>query len=419
MGKHVVFFHQNYPAQFGPITEFLVKNYDMTVSFFSEHLSKPVFPGIRHYRFKPDNREPLEPTYFFSRYFEQEARSMFGAYQSVQGANLGSADAFIGHVGFGNLMFLHVAYPEVPSIGFFEIFYTPFAPKETGRSQYPVPKENMLRVPLRNATQILELEYCTKGYSPTPFQRSTYPKAYQHKIDVIFDGVDTHLYQPGEVSGDSQLKRTWPSDAKIVTYVARGLEAFRGFDIFMETAYRICQKRSDVHFVIAGKPETCYGSEMITVKEPTFKDFVLKQRPFDLSRFHFLDWIPEPALVDLYRLSDCHVYWTVSHTLSWSFFQALSTGAMVVGSDTPPVRDVLVDGVNGRMVEQYNINAWVDTILEVLDNPQRYVSHRQAARGTILDNYSLEVCLPRLTEFYLSGAPASPRTDDADKVPVL
>ena len=69
-------------------------------------------------------------------------------------------------------------------------------------------KPNRIRIPLRNATQLIELEYCTKGYSPTPFQRSTYPKAYQHKLASLFDGIDTNFYSPGEPSDNSELKRT-------------------------------------------------------------------------------------------------------------------------------------------------------------------------------------------------------------------
>src|SRR5690606_16219772 len=132
------------------------------------------------------------------------------------------------------------------------------------------------------------------------FQKSTYPKAYQDKIEVLFDGIDTDFYCPGPVGEDTELNITWPKDVKIVTYVARGLEAMRGFDIFMEVAHQICQERDDVHFVIAGEARTCYGSEMLHIEEPTFKDYVLKQRDYDLSRFHFLGWISEPALRDLF-----------------------------------------------------------------------------------------------------------------------
>lgn len=400
MKKQLVFMHQTYPAQFGPITEFLLKHYDVDVTFFSQFASRKPLPGLRHIVYQPVKTQHEENPYFFSRHFEQETASMHGLYNALQQSKI-QPDVLIGHVAFGNMGLLHVEYPELPRIGFFELFYDPFGRTSENRPEYLAPKANRLRVPLRNATQLVELEYCTKGYSPTAFQRSTYPAAYRDKLSVLFDGINTNLYQPGPVPEHSELPVTWPKDAPIITYVSRGLEAMRGFDVFMEVAHRISQKHPDVHFVIAGNPKTHYGSEMISIKEKTFKDYVLKQRPFDLDRFHFLDWISEAALVDLYRLSACHFYWTVPFTLSWSLFQAMSTGCLVVGSNSAPVRDAIDNGVNGFLIEPYNIDAFVERMLAALDNPSAFRPLREAAREKMVQNFSFEVCLPRLAEFYL------------------
>lgn len=410
MKKQLVFMHQNYPAQFGPISQFLLQEYDVEVIFFSEFLAQKVQPGIRHYFYKPVSTDREDKPYFFARYFEQECASMHGVFNAIKQADI-KPDAFIGHVAFGNMGLLHVEYPNIPKIGFFELFYDPYGRHSDNRPEYPSQKPNRLRVPLRNATQLIELEYCTKGYSPTPFQKSTFPDSYQHKLSVIFDGIDVHQYQPGEVSFDSRLKKTWPADAKVVTYVSRGLEAMRGFDIFMEVAHKVSLKRPDVHFVIAGNPKTHYGSEMMTIKEPTFKDFVLKRFPYDLNRFHFLDWISESALVDLFRISDCHFYWTVPFTLSWSLFQAMSTGVIPLVSNSAPTRDIIFDGVTGFLVEPYDVDAIVDQMLSILDQPAKYKLIRESARQLMVENYSFEVCLPKLAKFYLEEVPSQKEHD--------
>lgn len=398
--RQIAFFHQNYPAQFGPIIQYLLKEDDVEIAFFSEYITKPLYKGLKHILFKPVATGNEKTPYFFSRYFEQECASMHGAYMALQAAKLDSLDLCVGHVAFGNMGLLHVEYPEIPKIGFFELFYDAYRDDAAMRFEYPVPKPNRLRVPLRNATQLVELHYCAKGYSPTPFQRSTYPVEFQHKLETLFDGIDVHLYQPGDISAASELTPTWPKDAPIITYVSRGLEAIRGFDIFMEVAHRVSLKHPDVHFVVAGNPKTHYGSEMIALQgESTFKDYVLKQRPYDLSRFHFLNWISEPALVDLFRLTRCHFYWTVPFTLSWSLFQAMSTGAFILGSNTAPVRDLVQDGVNGVLVEPRDLDAMEAVMLEALDNPRKFQPLQEAGRDTILDKYSFEVCLPKLAAF--------------------
>src|SRR5256885_5859147 len=125
MAKQLVFMHQTYPAQFGPISQFLLREYDVNIAFFSEHLGKAVQPGIQHHLYKPAKTGHEENPYFFSRYFEQEAASMHGLYNAIKRSKI-EPDVFIGHVAFGNMGLLHVEYREVPRIGFFELFYDPF-----------------------------------------------------------------------------------------------------------------------------------------------------------------------------------------------------------------------------------------------------------------------------------------------------
>lgn len=396
--------HQNYPAQFGPISKFLLKE-GIEVSFLSEFLTKPVKKGLTH-EFYDVRRPKRENDRFYTRPFEDDVASMLGIKTGVQKLKK-SPDVLVGHTGFGTLGLLHALYPDIPRIGFFEYFYDPFGNVSDSRLEYPAPIANKQRIPLKNATQLIELEYCTKGYSPTPFQKSTYPEAYQNKLSVLFDGIDTAFYSPGEVSINTDLKRTWPENAKIVTYVSRGLEAMRGFDVFMEVAWEICQKHDDVHFVIAGNPKTHYGSELNNIQQASFKEHVLQQKSYDLTRFHFLNWITPEALRDLYRISDCHFYWTAPFTLSWSFFQAMATQCTIVASNSLPVQDVLTHEINGLLVEPFEKQQWVESILGVIDSPCKYEYLGENARQLMIEQFSFEECLPRLADFLISSLDSS------------
>lgn len=407
MKRHIAFIHQNYPAQFGPISRFLAEECGVDVSFFSQYLTQPVHPRIRHFPYHPVTTGHEETPYFFARHFEESVASMHGVLNAVQQAKI-EPDVFIGHAAFGTLGLLHGAYPDIPKIGFFEYFYHQNPAMSDSRPEFPPPWPNWIRIPLRNAVQLTELEYCLRGYSPTPFQRSTYPQTYQPRIEVLFDGIDTSRYRPGEVSSMSPLKRTWPSQVPIVTYVSRGLEAMRGFDMFMRIAHEVSKRHPEVHFVIAGLDKTHYGSEALHLQGESFREYVLKQQPYDLSRFHFVGWLPEDALADLFRLSACHVYWTVPFTLSWSFFQAMASGVCMLASDTAPVRDVLKEGENGYRLPPYDIQAWVERILAILESPASTQSLRHAARQTAVSHYSLDVCLPKLADFLLAEKPSAP-----------
>ena len=108
--------------------------------------------------------------------------------------------------------------------------------------------QDLLKARARNAILLLDLNNCNAGYSPTQWQRQCFPAEYQHKLSVIFDGVDTTIWRPSPESSQRIASRlSIPPGQRIVTYVSRGMESMRGFDIFMKVAKRVCDERRDRH----------------------------------------------------------------------------------------------------------------------------------------------------------------------------
>ena len=105
------------------------------------------------------------------------------------------------------------------------------------------------------------LDAIDAGLSPTAWQRSRYPADLQPRIAVCHEGVDTALCRPDERSALSATRRPTSSRSgdPIVTYVARGLEPYRGFPQFMRAAAKHCKKRPDVLFLVAGDDSVSYG----------------------------------------------------------------------------------------------------------------------------------------------------------------
>ena len=68
-----------------------------------------------------------------------------------------------------------------------------------------------------------------------------------------------------------------PEGKRIVTYATRGMESMRGFDIFMKAAKRLCDRRNDVLFVVAGQDRVCYGGDEHFTGGKTFKEWVLRR----------------------------------------------------------------------------------------------------------------------------------------------
>src|SRR5262249_49098796 len=148
-------------------------------------------------------------------------------------------DLIVGHSGFGSTVYLPELYPDVPIINYFEFYYHPHQSDMDFRPEFPPSELDFLRARSRNAMLLLDLATCRRGYSPTRFQKSRFPESYQSKIDVIFDGIETDVFRRREGVPRQIGDRTIPSGTRIVTYVSRGFEAMRGFDIFMRVAKQI------------------------------------------------------------------------------------------------------------------------------------------------------------------------------------
>jgi glycosyltransferase involved in cell wall biosynthesis len=289
---------------------------------------------------------------------------------------------------------------DCPVVNYFEYFYRTRDSDMDFRPDFPTGEMERLRARARNATLLLDLDNCDLGYSPTHWQRDRMPARYHDKLRVIFDGIDTSVWRPQPGLPREVAGRRVPDGVKIVTYATRGMESMRGFDIFMKAAKKLAERRKDVLFLIAGQDRVCYGGDHKVTGGKSFKEWVLAQDDYDLSRFVFLGLLPPPELARLFALTDLHVYLTVPFVLSWSLLNALACGATVLASDTAPVREVLRPGENGLLVPFFDADGFADAANRILDRPEQYRPLGEAGVKLVRENYSLEVCLPRMLGLY-------------------
>ena len=185
-----------------------------------------------------------------------------------------------------------------------------------------------------------------------------------------------------------------------MTYVSRGFESMRGFDIFMKVAKRICDARDDVLFVCVGSDRVCYGGDLNRIEEDSYRAHVLKQDDYDLSKFLFTGRVTPFELVDIFSLSDLHIYLTVPFVLSWSMMNSLSCGCTVLASNTEPVQEMIRHGENGLLADFFDVDGFTEQALEVLEDPEAFRHLGEAGAAMIEQDYSLEVCLPRMLDLY-------------------
>lgn len=394
---HVLFVHQNYPAQFGHIAHHLAKRHGFQVSFVTNRPGGQDGPIERiPYRVRGG---ATKQSHFCSRTFENAVWHSHGVYEAMKARPDVRPDLVVGHSGFGSTLFLRELY-DCPIVNLFEYYYRTAGSDMDFRPDFPCEELVRLRARARNATILLDMDNCDAGYSPTQWQRNRLPEIYHRKVRVIFDGVDTEVWHPAAGAPRRVGGRDVPDDVRIVTYVSRGFESMRGFDVFMKVAGRLCDRRRDVLFAVVGEDRCCYGSDEKVTGTKSFKQWVLSQDEYDLERFVFLGLVPPEELAALLAVSDLHVYLTVPFVLSWSLMDALACGATVLASDTAPVREMIEHEKNGLLVDFFDVDGFVAAAERVLDDPRAFDHLGAAGVEMIRERYSLDVCLPKMLQLY-------------------
>jgi glycosyltransferase involved in cell wall biosynthesis len=396
----ILFVHPNYPAQFGHIAKRLARR-DGVQCVFVSNAASGIKDGVRCIRFKLKGGA-TKANHYCSRTFENAVWHAHGAYEVCKATSDLKPDLIVGHSGFGSTVFLRELY-DCPIINYFEYYYHPRGSDMDFRPDFPPREIDFLRARARNAMTLLDLDACTAGYTPTNWQRSLFPEAWAPKVKVIHDGVDTDLWRRRETPrrlGDE----IFDENTRVVTYVARGLEAMRGFDMFIRVANRIAAVLPNVVFLVVGSDRVSYGNDLQHIKTKTFREHVLRTEQPDLKRFRFLGTVPPSRLAKIYSLSDLHVYLTVPFVLSWSLLDALACECVVLASDVAPVREVITHEETGLLGDFFDVEGLVAQALRVLKDPPAYRALGVRGRALIEERYSLEKTLPKLWEFFTSVA---------------
>ena len=395
---NILFLHQNFPAQFRHLATVLSRQPDNQVVFLTA-AERGEIQGVRKVVFKP-SREANPATHHYLKGMERAILEGQAAYRAgvalkQQGFR---PDLVYGHSGWGSPMFMKDLFPQSPLMCYFEWFYHAHGADTDFDPSSQVTADDECRLRISNAAILSDLYSCDFGLSPTQWQKSQFPREYAPKIAVLHDGVDTEYFRPqanGKLSLPS-LELDLDEHREIVTYVARGMEPYRGFPQFMETLALLQKRRPKLQAIIVGADRVAYGKALPNGK--SYKQLMLERLNLDLSRVHFTGLLPYPEYLKVLQASSVHVYLTRPFVLSWSMLEAMSAGCVIVGSGTQPVQEVIRDGENGLLTDFFSPTAIAGRVEEALDDRQAMERIRANARETIIERYDLKKLLPRHIE---------------------
>ncbi|MDB5373351.1 MAG: glycosyl transferase group 1 [Belnapia sp.] len=393
----VLFVHQNFPAQYRHVARAIARRKGVEVVGLGENAGEAL-PGVQHLRYKAPSVGAKDTHRYLRRFENAVFRGQQAARAAMALKERGfSPDIICCHPGWGEGLFLRDVWPAAKLLFYWEFYYNSTGADVGFDPPGPTSMDDACRIRVLNANHLVTMQEADWGQTPTKWQASRFPAWARERISVVHEGIDTH-----EIQRRRGVDITLPDGCRlregdeVVTFVARGMEPYRGFPTFMRSLPEILARRPAARIVLVGGDEPHYGAK--PREGGTWKQVMLAElgERLDLTRVHFTGKVPHETLIGLLSLSSAHVYLTYPFVLSWSMLESMALGCLVIGSATAPVQEVIEHGRNGLLVDFFSPDAVADAVVRALADPAAHAPLRAAARRTVVEGFDLNsVCLPR------------------------
>ena len=179
------------------------------------------------------------------------------------------------------------------------------------------------------------------------------------RIRVIHNGVDHDFFHPDPGVGRFE--------EPTLVYLGR-LKRYKELDRVLEGVERLRDRRVEARLLVAGKGDD----------RPRLED---RAREMGLGdRVRFLGFVSEERKRELLRRAWCTVYPSPKEGWGITNIEAAACGTPVVASDSPGLRESVVDGESGLLVPHDDPEAWADAMARVLEDGEL---RRRLAAGAL------------------------------------
>jgi glycosyltransferase involved in cell wall biosynthesis len=373
----ILIIHQNFPGQFKHVAKAWSARPGWQVVGIGRE-GCPDLAGVRCLKYKPHREPGPQQHHYLGRMESAVLHGQAVARVLIELKRKGfTPDAILAHPGWGETLYAKDVFPKARLIHFCEWFYNALGADVGFDPEFPPSFDDHARIRTWNALHLLNLENCDAGISPTQWQKSRHPQAYQSKITVAHEGIDTELLGPDANAQVTLNGKTFTAGEPVITYVARNLEPYRGFHSFMRALQIVQKEHKTCQAIIVGGDDVSYGRRPADAKN--WREKMLREVKLDMSRTHFVGKLPYDSYRKVLQVSASQVYLTYPFVLSWSMLEAMASGCLVIGSKTAPVEEVMEDRVNGQLVDFFDRVRGAGGVLDALEGQDSRMELRARA----------------------------------------
>ncbi len=172
---HVLFVHQNYPAQFGHIARRLVSELGWRCTFVSQ-LPPRKDRGVQLVQYDLEGSATAN-SHYCSRTYENAIWHAHAVYPACERQLFIAPDLIVGHSGFGSTLFLRELF-QCPIINYFEYYYHTSNSDLDFRPEFQPTPLDYLHTRARNAMILLDLDNAMPAIVPLAGTQPLPPRVF-------------------------------------------------------------------------------------------------------------------------------------------------------------------------------------------------------------------------------------------------
>ncbi len=399
----LLFIAKHFPAQFKNLVDYFLENKEHEIQFFSEYRHQQYSSnGLKHTIVK------------FPRIHYKGEKSEKTALSLLRRANAFKSSlshlksqGFVPDVIFletGNACAYHIfdVFPKALTIGYCEYFFN--EDKAFADSYHALSDDSEDFAPLRvhNTFQLESMHNCLALFTHSKWQKELFPSAIQKKITVIPNGVNTHYFEPLDMSNPYAVKTrlearkffNFEDHHEIITYAAPRISSNEVIENMFTSVKNILDSRPNARLLLIAKPEDTINKE--DNADECTQNFIRDA----FSEYSDKVLILDNASMQVYKaalvISDLHLYTFIPSLFTETLPELLSTSCLVLAQAKPAVEEFIEDKNTGYLHSFLDPKSLAEKIDQLLNDKENNLSIRKKAREKALENYSTTTSIAML-----------------------
>jgi glycosyltransferase involved in cell wall biosynthesis len=204
-------------------------------------------------------------------------------------------------------------------------------------------------------------------------------------IRVAPNGVDPETFKPAD--GEAFKRKYGLENKQVVLFVGR-LVPRKGLWFLVNAALEVLKEKKETVFAIVGDG-------------PLKNKMVSQLEKFELSQnFKFFSKISDEELPNLYSCADVFVLPSIQEGQGIVLLEAQAAAKPVVAFNVGAVKEAMIDGESGFLVDKGKTEQFSEYILKLLSDDSLRTHMGASGRRFVLDNFTWDICAEKMQKIY-------------------